>query len=76
VARLLERGLAIRSPRDTEGEKSGIVLAALPGSDASAVGRRLAEAGIVLSVRDGALRFSPHAYNTHDELDRAAMEIR
>jgi len=31
---------------------------------------RLAAAGIILSMREGALRISPHFYNTEEEIDR------
>jgi len=39
--------------------------------DALAASRRLAAAGVVHSFREGAIRFSPHFYNTDEEIDRA-----
>jgi cysteine desulfurase / selenocysteine lyase len=39
--------------------------------DALAASRRLSAAGVVHSFREGAIRFSPHFYNTDDEIDRA-----
>ena len=40
-------------------------------ADAPAAARRLAEAGVVFSLREGAIRLSPHCYNTNAEIDRA-----
>ena len=37
---------------------------------AEAASRRLSEAGVVHSLREGAIRLSPHCYNTADEIDR------
>lgn len=49
-------------------ERSGIV--AFLGRDPEAVCRRLKRKRIIVSVRDGALRVSPHFYNSHEEVDR------
>ena len=38
--------------------------------DPDGLQRRLTEAGFVVSIRGGALRVAPHAYNTPDEIDR------
>jgi len=61
----------------TDAERSGIVSLVHPDKDVNEVAQRLREGGVSLSLRhdrDGrpALRFSPHFYNTHDELDRVA----
>lgn len=72
------RGHEILSP-DDPGERSGIVCfrpparraiargAALPGE---AVTAALAARGVIVSSRDGAVRVSPHFYNTPDDIDR------
>ena len=43
--------------------------------DAVAAAARLREAGVTHSVREGAVRLSPHGYNTADEVDRALAAI-
>lgn len=47
---------------------SGIVCMRLP--EAARVQQALAEQGVVCALREGVLRFSPHYYNTHDEIAR------
>jgi selenocysteine lyase/cysteine desulfurase len=63
----------------TDDERSGILSLTHPTADLKAKHRKLAEAHITTSLRyarDGhaMLRFSPHFYNTFDELD-AAVDI-
>jgi cysteine desulfurase/selenocysteine lyase len=65
VDRAAAAGLEVVSPP----ERSGIVLLRVPGEDPAAVFARVTDAGIVASLRSGAVRISPHAYNTFDELD-------
>jgi selenocysteine lyase/cysteine desulfurase len=61
-------GTAVVSPRDQRG--SGIVCVAPAGvADAH---RRLKAARIISSLREGAIRLSPHLYNTVSELQRVA----
>lgn len=67
---LATRGFEVLSPRQRQGEKSGILLVGCPGLDADKLHDRLKQAGIVLSLRAGYLRIAPHAYNTTEELDR------
>ena len=43
--------------------------------DALAASRRLSAAGVVHSFREGAIRLSPHFYNTDEEIDRALALI-
>jgi selenocysteine lyase/cysteine desulfurase len=69
-------GFEVLGPR--EGPTAHAITAVShPRAEAAALHRRLAEAGIVCSLRrDRAggsyLRFSPHFYNTEEELDRVA----
>jgi len=52
-----------------EPNRSQIV--SIPVGDASAVMRRLRDAGIVASLRAGRIRLSTHFYNREDEIDKA-----
>jgi selenocysteine lyase/cysteine desulfurase len=49
--------------------RAGIVSVA--PRDPVAASARLRAAGVVHSLREGAIRLSPHAYNTAEEVDRA-----
>ncbi len=62
------RGFRIVSPPDGP-HRSAIVCVAVP--EPLEVHRRLRQAGIVCSLREGALRFAPHCYNTMEEVERA-----
>jgi selenocysteine lyase/cysteine desulfurase len=44
-------------------------------SNAEAVSRALREAKVSHSLREGAIRLSPHFYNTRDEVRRALAVI-
>ncbi len=59
-------GTPLRSATGSHG--SGIVCVAPP--DIERVYHRLCEAGIVASLREGAIRFSPHCYTTVEEMER------
>jgi selenocysteine lyase/cysteine desulfurase len=65
---LSERGWKIATP---EPFRSGI-LAAIPPVDADGhtVAKELESRGIITSPREGAVRFSPHAYNDDAEVER------
>jgi len=65
------RGARVVSPRGAHG--SGIVC--LAPDDVGAAFRRLKAARIICSLREGALRLSPHAYNTVEELERVAAVL-
>lgn len=67
VAELVKKNYNIISPRGN-GEKSGIVSFSVKESAADVV-RELAEKNIFISARDGALRVSPHFYNTKEEIE-------
>ncbi|MGN6392900.1 MAG: aminotransferase class V-fold PLP-dependent enzyme [Gemmatimonadales bacterium] len=62
------RGARIVSPMGAHG--SGILC--LAPNDVGAAFRRLKAARIICSLREGALRLSPHAYNTVQEMERVA----
>jgi cysteine desulfurase / selenocysteine lyase len=72
IADLQERGFRIRSNLEPA-HRSGIVIVEVP--DPQAAHAKLLDAGIVTSVRNGALRFAPHFYNTEDELRRAGAVL-
>jgi selenocysteine lyase/cysteine desulfurase len=50
------------------------VIAVAP-RDPSAASARLSAAGVAHSLREGAIRLSPHCYNTADEVDRALASL-
>ena len=56
----------VTSPQGKHG--SGILCIAPP--DPAAVQRRLREASIIASLREGSIRLSPHFYNTREEMQR------
>lgn len=62
------RGVRISSP--TGSAASGIVSLVPP--DPAATFAKLTGAGVVASLREGAIRLSPHCYNTIDEMARLA----
>jgi len=64
---LSERGWRITTP---EPFASGILAAVPPRDDAKTIAKRFEEAGIIVSPREGAVRFSPHAYNDLDQVER------
>lgn len=73
--RALSLGLEVFSSR-RDGDRSGIVSLTVPGADPKDVMRRCRAAGVVVNVRVGRVRVSPHAYNTTDDLDRFLAAAR
>jgi cysteine desulfurase/selenocysteine lyase len=63
---LSERGWRVVSP---EPRLSGILAAAPPDGDARRAAKELESRGIIVSPREGAVRFSPHGYNDEREVD-------
>lgn len=51
------------------GEASGIVAFKVPGKDQKELNHRLIEQKIVLALREGRLRASPHFYNSEEQID-------
>jgi selenocysteine lyase/cysteine desulfurase len=64
-------GAPVTSPRGLHG--SGIVC--LAPDNVTDVHRRLKAARIICSLREGAIRLSPHAYNTVEEMERVAAVL-
>ena len=67
---LITRGYKILSPRNKT-EKSGIVSFRHPHLDSSNLQQHLRDKRIISTSRGGYLRFSPHYYNTEDEISTA-----
>ncbi len=67
----LERlGATVLTPRD-DAHRGGIVTARYPGRDGEEVAARLNDAGVIVSPRFGATRFSLHFFNDETDVDRA-----
>lgn len=69
VEALRARGHAVHSSR-RPGEASGIVAFAGPRHTSAEIVERLAQAGVVVSLREGHVRVSPHFYNDEDDILR------
>ena len=68
------RGLDIISPRERE-QRSGILSARPREEDPANILARREQAGILCSVRNGGIRFSPHYYNSYAELHVALKQL-
>jgi selenocysteine lyase/cysteine desulfurase len=73
--RVRSAGADVFSSR-TPGEESGIVSLRTPGRDPRELMKRCHAAGVVVNVRGGRLRVSPHAYNTPEDIDRFVAVLR
>jgi cysteine desulfurase / selenocysteine lyase len=62
-------GCRLLSPRQPL-EKSGAVAFVSPRHASKQLHERLRDSRIIVSLREGAIRVSPHFYNTEDEIDR------
>ena len=70
VDRLKRVACDIRSPRDREGEKSGIVSFVSKNWKTRDLYKRLMQNNCYVALRDCAIRISPHFYNNKEEADR------
>ncbi len=71
---LEKRGVEIVSPQGEE-ERTSIVAARFSGQAATEVAQHLNSRRVVVSERQGLLRFSPHLYNEPSDIERAMEEI-
>ena len=62
------REIELVTPGDAA-KRAGIV--SVRPADAASASSRMTEAGIIHSFREGAIRLSPHCYNTMEDVDRA-----
>jgi selenocysteine lyase/cysteine desulfurase len=60
--------MTLVTPSDP-GRRAGVIAVIPP--NAPEASRRLTEANVIHSLREGAIRLSPHFYNTSEEIDRA-----
>jgi selenocysteine lyase/cysteine desulfurase len=67
---LAARGWILVSARTDERERSPIIVFRHASLDANACYSRLTEGGVIVSLREGLLRASPHFYNNEDDIDR------
>jgi cysteine desulfurase / selenocysteine lyase len=67
---LEQLGAVVLTPRDDD-HRGGIVTARYPGRDGEEVAARLNDAGVIVSPRFGATRFSLHFFNDETDVDRA-----
>jgi cysteine desulfurase / selenocysteine lyase len=63
-------GATVLTPRD-DAHRGGIVTARYPGRDGEQVAGELNAAGVIVSPRFGATRFSLHYFNDEEDVDRA-----
>lgn len=68
VDRILEKGMELLTPEDPL-ERAGIVT--YRTSNAKKVFEELKANKVIVSLREGCIRFSPHFYNTKEELAKA-----
>jgi len=69
---LIARGCTITSPFG-EGERSGIVSFTHPEKNTEVIYQDLIENNIIVSLREGAVRVSPHFYNNRNDIERIFM---
>jgi len=68
---LEKKGYAVFSPREKETERSGIVtFTARDGLAPQQVIDMLMKADVIIALREGRLRASPHFYNTREQIDQ------
>ena len=74
IAGLCSRDAVITSPLNNR-DRSSIVTAYFKNVDSKLIIKRLKEASVFVSNRAGSIRFSPHLYNTCEDIDIVLREI-
>ena len=74
ITGLRSRDAVITSPLDDE-DRSSIVTAYFENIDSKEIIKGLKAAQVFVSSRAGAIRFSPHLYNTAEDMDSALAQI-
>jgi cysteine desulfurase / selenocysteine lyase len=72
IERLEQRGIEVITPK-AETERAGIISFNFP--DAEKVFERLHNQNIIISLRQGRLRVSPHFYNTEEEIKKLLVAL-
>jgi len=67
-------GAEVLTPVEDE-RRAGIVIARFPGRTGPDVAARLADAGVIVSPRLGAVRFSLHHFNDSSDVGRALAAL-
>ncbi len=67
---LQARDCVIKTPIEHRRERSGIVSFHHPKMDSNGLCERMHAEGVIVSVRGGLIRVSPHVYNSEHDLDR------
>lgn len=71
---LERRGAEVLTPAEDE-RRAGIVIARFPGRDGPEVASKLEDAGVIVSPRLGAVRFSLHHFNDSTDVERALAAL-
>jgi selenocysteine lyase/cysteine desulfurase len=66
---------AVVSPAGGPRRSALVVVRSRNGTDAAVIHTALTAAGVDTALREGAIRLSPHLYNTFDEIDRAVNAL-
>jgi len=69
------RGVRVITPRENE-RRAGIVTIRFEKADYIEVAKKLGERGIIVSPRFESVRFSPHVYNTEEDMVKASEELK
>ncbi len=75
VEGLRELGAELLGPEEPA-QRSATVAARFPGKDVADFTRTLKQADIIASLRRDFIRFSPHLYNSSDDIDQALSAIK